>query len=49
MVDPTPIPFAPKEVQDPANPFFIHPNENPSMVLDTPVFQDGNYILGQPP
>jgi hypothetical protein len=34
---------APKEVQDPVSLYFIHPNENPSMILVTPALQDGNY------
>jgi hypothetical protein len=34
---------AAKMAQDPSSPFFIHPNENPAMVLMTPVLSDGNY------
>jgi hypothetical protein len=34
---------ASKEAQDVSSPFFIHPNENPAMVLVTPVLSDGNY------
>jgi hypothetical protein len=33
---------ATKEVQDLISPFYIHPNENPSMVLVTHVLSDGN-------
>jgi hypothetical protein len=39
----TPAPYELKDMQDPSNPFYIHPNENPSMVLVTPLLSETNY------
>jgi hypothetical protein len=34
--------FDVKDMHDPSNPFYIHPNENPSMVLVTPLLSESN-------
>jgi hypothetical protein len=35
--------FNVKDMQDPSSPYYIHPNENPSMVLGTPLLNEKNY------